>query len=200
MMIENYIENFKKKGYEVHHFSTREEAASYLEKNITEKTVGFGDSVTLFEMDLYHRLSLHNQVFDPMHAGDQTFNEVAKTCLTTQVFLTSVNAATVNGELINIDSTGNRVAGSLFGHETVYFVFSTNKIAPSIEDAIWRVRNIAAPMNAKRHGYRTPCALLGDKCYDCKSPDRICNMISIHLQKLKHSNANIIIFDEPLGY
>ncbi len=74
-----------------------------------------------------------------------SFNNIAKKCLTTEIYLTSVNALSQTGELVNIDGTGNRVAGALFGHEKVFFVIGTNKLVLTLEDAIWRARNIAAP-------------------------------------------------------
>jgi hypothetical protein len=112
---------------------------------------------------------------------------IAQKCLTTQAYLTSVNAASETGELVNIDGTGNRIAASLFGHEKVCFVFGVNKIEPTLEKAIWRARNIAAPKNAKRFGLKTPCAVKGDCCYDCSSPDRICNVLSIYQKKMNVS-------------
>ncbi len=122
---------------------------------------------------------------DPSTYSGAEFNEVAKKTLLTDVFLTSVNGVAETGELVNIDGTGNRVAGSLFGHKKIYFVFGINKIELTLEKTIWRARNIAAPQNAKRFGYKTPCAVKGDRCYDCSSPDRICNTLNIHFRKMR---------------
>lgn len=111
---------------------------------IDNKVVGFGDSMTLAAMDMYNRLSSHNIVHDPATAKDNDeFIEIAKRTLTTDVFLVSANAVTETGEMVNIDGTGNRVAGSIFGHDKVYFVIGTNKICPTLDDAIYRARNIA---------------------------------------------------------
>lgn len=200
MQINIVIKALEKKGYTVTFFQTAAEASDYLNGSVDGRTVGFGDSETLNHLKLYERLSSHNQVWDPQHCpAGKTFNETAKLCLTTDVFFTSANALAQTGELVNIDSTGNRVAGSLFGHEKVYFVVGTNKIAATVEEAIWRARNIAAPQNCARHGFKTPCAVLGDRCYDCNSPDRICNGLMVHYHKMKHMDMEVVLIDEPLG-
>ncbi|HOT22307.1 MAG TPA: LUD domain-containing protein, partial [Sedimentibacter sp.] len=144
-------------------------------------------------------LSKNNTVIDPAPYSGDEFNEVAKKALLTDVFFTSVNGVAETGELVNIDGTGNRVAGSLFGHKKIYFVFGTNKIEPNLEKAIWRARNIAAPQNSKRLGYNTPCAVKADRCYDCSSSERICNTLNIHLKKMKYVEAECIIINENLG-
>lgn len=151
MDIEKTIGALKNKGYTVSYFENSEEAAVYLNSIIDKKSVGFGDSATLLSMKLFERLSSHNEVFDPQNCMiNMDFMDTAKKCLTTEVYLTSINALSETGEIVNIDGTGNRIAGSLFGHEKVFFVSGTNKLVPSLEDAIWRARNIAAPQNAMR--------------------------------------------------
>ena len=127
------IRNFERNRFTVKHFSAGEEAAAYLVREIRDKTVGFGDSATLAEMNLAEKLSEYNLVIDPASHPKRIFGHVVKKAMDTQVFLLSVNAASQTGELINIDGSGNRVAGSLFGHEKVYYVFSVNKIEPTLE-------------------------------------------------------------------
>jgi hypothetical protein len=110
-----------------------------------------------------------------------------------------VNAMAETGELVNIDGTGNRVAGSLFGHEKVYFVAGINKVCPTLEEARFRARNVAAPANAARHGYRTPCAVRADHCYDCASPDRICCGEMIYHRKMRFIDMEVVLIGEKLG-
>lgn len=198
--IETAVRNFERHGFTVRHFATGQEAADYLVEEIRDRTVGFGDSHTLSAMGVAKRLEEHNLVTDPGSCPGSVFELAAENALTTQIFLTSVNAAAQTGEIVNIDSSGNRVAGSLFGHEKVYYVFSVSKLEPTLERAIWRARNIAAPRNAKRFGFRTPCAVRGDRCYDCASPDRICNKIVIYLRKGKVMQEEIVLIDEELGF
>jgi hypothetical protein len=200
MDILNIIGALKKNRYEVSYFDDKEGAADYLDGSIDGKTVGFGDSCTLLALGIYEKLCRHNETYSPMHVtGGKSFFDVAALCLNTQVFLTSVNAVAETGELVNIDGAGNRVAGSLFGHEKVYFVIGRNKIEPTLEKAIWRARNIAAPQNAKRHGFKTPCAVKGDRCYECASPQRICNAMIIHYKKMRHIDMEVVLIGEDLG-
>ncbi|MPM25798.1 hypothetical protein SDC9_72298 [bioreactor metagenome] len=201
MELQKIIEALKGKGYEVSYFETAKEAAEYLNEKVDHKTVGFGDSVTLSSMALYESLSLHNHVIDPKHcAPGMDFWSTAKLCLTTDVFFTSVNALAQTGEMVNIDGTGNRVAGSLFGHEKVYFVVGTNKVADTLDEAVWRARNVAAPLNAARHEFKTPCAVKQDHCYDCHSSDRICCGQMIYYQKMRFIEMEVVLIGEPLGY
>lgn len=198
--IKKTAEALRKRGYEVACFETAEEAAVYLDSKINGVTVGLGDSETLLALRLYERLSLHNEVCDPQHPRDGRFYATARQCLTTEIFLTSVNGIAETGEMVNIDGTGNRIAGSLYGHRKVYFVAGRNKIAPSLEEAAYRARNVAAPKNAVRHNYRTPCAVRKDRCYDCGSPDRICNAQVIYWHKMNHMDMEVVLIDEDLGF
>lgn len=197
------IEAFQRNRYEVSRFSSCEEAADYLDGAIDGKRVGFGDSETLRALRLYERLHTHNTVFDPAHAdkskGIEAFLHVARESLQTDVFLLSANAFTAGGQLLNMDGAGNRIAGSLFGHEKTYFIVGTNKLVPDIEAGIDRIHNIAAPQNAKRKAKRTPCAVKGEACFDCASPERICNALVIHYKKMSYRPMEIVIIDRELG-
>ena len=198
MDIKKIVNAFKKNNYQVSYFETAAAAADYLDHEINQTTVAFGDSQTLLSMGLYEKLSAHNMVYDPKHGED--FFKTARDGMQAEFFVTSVNGATEDGILVNLDGTGNRVAGSLYGHRKVYLVFRTNKIEPNLEKTIWRVRNVAAPKNALRKGLKTPCALNGaDKCHDCSSPDRICNGLMIHYKKMRHEEMEVVIIDQPLG-
>ena len=106
------------------------------------------------------------------------------------------------GELVNIDGVGNRVASTLYGHRRVYFVVGRNKVAPDYDAALWRARNIASPKNAQRIGVQTPCAAKGDKCYDCKSPQRICRGLVVLWEPMMgmEQSTEVLLVDEELGY
>ena len=133
-------------GYGVTCFDTADAAADYLDESIRDKTVGFGGSVTLEQMGLYDRLSLHNDVFYHNRLpGGMTKAEVCKEANAAQIYLSSVNGLAETGEIINIDGNGNRISSMLYGHEKVYFVVGENKIAKDFNTALWRVKNIAAP-------------------------------------------------------
>jgi hypothetical protein len=159
MELEQIKKNFESNGYLVSIFSTNEEAVTYLRENIRGKTVGFGGSQTLTDLDLRHALANQNTLFVPDFTPEgENFGSTAAKAMTAEVYLLSANAVTENGEIINIDGTGNRLAGSLYGHQKVYYIISENKISKNLEAAIYRARNTAAPRNALRLRRNTPCA------------------------------------------
>ena len=117
------------------------------------------------------------------------------------VYLTSVNALAETGELMNIDGTGNRVASTIFGHEEVYFIVGVNKLAPDYDAALWRARNVASPKNAQRLGRKTPCAVKGDRCYDCDSPERVCgSLVTLWRKPGGIGRMEVVLVEEDLGY
>lgn len=201
MNISKTVEALEGNGYTVSVFPSSKKAAEYLNDQIHDTSVGFGGSMTLQEMGLYDSLSEHNQVcwhWKPQ--SGETAPRVLVVAQTTQVYLTSANGVSENGEIVNIDGTGNRLASTLFGHEKVYFIIGTNKVMPDLEQTINRVRNVAAPLNAKRLARKTPCAVKGDKCYDCNSPDRICNGMVVHFRKMGSCPMEVVIVEESLGF
>ncbi len=201
MDMQRVIQAFERNRYDVRVFHTGEEAADYLDMVIDGKTVGFGDSETLISLGLYSRLRTHNRVFDPKHPEEgKDFTETARECMLTDVFLTSVNGASETGIMVNMDGMGNRAGASLFGHKKVFFVFGVNKLRPTLEEAIRRIKNEAAPKNALRHGYTdTGCVRSDRRCHDCSSPNRICNAMVIYYKKMKRTEAEVIIIEENLG-
>lgn len=193
--------NLESKGYAVHAFDTKEAAAGYLNAQIDGKTVGFGGSVTLREMNLFEMLSAHNTVYwhdeKPPHL---TVAETRTAAARAEIYVSSVNGISEEGEIVNIDNTGNRVAAISYGPSKVYLVIGYNKVAPDYESAMFRARNIAAPLNAKRLNRKTPCAAHADKCYDCNSPERICRNFSVLRSKPTGAEYEIILIGESLGY
>ena len=185
------------RGFKVSAFPTAAEAARYLNGQIDGVSVSFGGSVTLEQMGLFESLGQHNEVLSHWHvpAGKDPA-EIRAKAMTTEVYLTSANGLAETGEIVNIDGTGNRVSGMLFGH----FVVGRNKLAPDYDGALWRARNIAAPKNAQRLGTRTPCAARGDRCYDCKSPQRICRGLVVLWEAMKGCETEVVLVDEELGY
>jgi hypothetical protein len=182
-------------------FETTESAVEYLAGLFRDATIGFGDSRTLADIGLSACLSQENTVYDPFPCTDNDeFLTVARKCLTTDYFFTSVNGLSMDGILVNLDGTGNRIAGSLFGHKKVFFVVGRNKIAPDLAQTIYRVRNVAAPLNAKKYNLNTPCVTKGGRCYDCSSPERICNGLMIHYKKMNDIEAEVILINEDLGF
>ena len=160
MNIENTIKELEKKGYKVTHFSTKKEAVDYLEGSIHGKTVGFGGSQTLTELDLRHVLAKENTVCVPDFPEEgESFLSVAEKTMNCDIFLLSANAVSDKGEIVNIGGYCNRLASALLPHEKVYYIFGSNKIGGTMEEAISRARNIAGPKNALRLHCKTPCAM-----------------------------------------
>lgn len=193
--------NLKKHGFKVACFATAKEAADYLDAQINGKTVGFGGSVTLDQLGLYEKLALHNDVRWHWRIPEgKTVADLRREAGDTQIYLSSVNGIAETGEIINIDATCNRVAHILYGHEKVYLVAGVNKIAPDYDSALYRARNIAAPLNAQRLGKKTPCAVNADRCYDCTDNDRICRSLSVLWDAPIGGDFEVVLVEEALGY
>ena len=193
--IDTLRRNLESRGFRTSFFATAQEAADYLNRQLDSTTVAFGGSTTLADMGLYESLSAHNTVF--WHWKGNTPADAVQA----QYYLSSVNGVAETGELINIDGVCNRVSETLFGHKKVYFVVGSNKIAPDYEQALYRARNIAAPLNARRLNKKTPCAV-GDeiKCFDCKSPDRVCHALTVLWTAPGGAEYEVVIVNQPLGY
>ena len=184
------------RGYAVREFASAAEAAAYLNEAIDGKTVGFGGSATLDAMGIYDLLAAHNTV---VWHWKQPADEARRGAMQTHVYLTSANALAETGEIVNIDGAGNRVAATLFGHERVCFVIGRNKLTATYDEAVFRARNVAAPQRARQLGKKTPCAVKLDRCYDCKSPDRICRGMVTLWGPMMGMPAEVLLVDEDLG-
>jgi hypothetical protein len=166
-------------------------------------TVGRAGSMSLVEMGLWEALA-HKpgvEVIDPFLPGLRPEEAYAlrRRSLLADYLITSTNALTLDGRLVNLDATGNRVAGMCFGPEKVIVVAGLNKVTPDLEAALARVKNYAAPVNAIRAGLATPCAEDG-LCHDCQSPTRICNMWSIIEGHIIQNRIHVKLVGEDLGY
>lgn len=201
MDLQKAVQNFQSHGFSVQVFRTANEAKDYLNASIDNVSVGYGGSMTIQQMGLLDQLEKHNEVIGHWTISPgMTKQEVYAKAAVTDVYLTSANAASETGELVNIDGYGNRVSSSLYGHKKVCFIVGINKFEPTLKEAIWRARNIASPLNAQRLKRKTPCAVKADRCYDCNSPERICNAIVIHSRKMTSCDMEIIIVEEALGF
>ena len=190
------VQALRERGYTVRCYDTAAEAADYLNAAIDGKTVGFGGSATLDAMGVYDLLSAHNTVI--WHWKSEP-GPARKAAMDTDIYLTSVNALAETGELVNIDGAGNRVAATLFGHQKVYFVVGRNKLTDTYDDAVFRARNVAAPQRARQLNKKTPCAVNLDRCYDCKSPDRVCRGMVTLWGPMMGMEAEVLLIREDLG-
>lgn len=192
--------NLERNGFKVSVFEDACSAADYLDREIDGATVGMGGSATMQQMGLYDRLASHNAVFSNANTPGKTREEISREAQTADFYLSSVNGIAETGELINIDGTGNRVSAIQYGHKKVYLIAGCNKVEKDYESALYRARNIAGPLNAKRLNRKTPCAVNGDRCYDCDSPERICRGLSVLWKKPGGCEYEVVLINEELGF
>lgn len=190
--------NLEREGYQVSCFETAQDACDYLDRSLDGVSIGFGGSQTVRDMGLFERLSTHNAC---IWHWDKERNIQPQEATTAQVYICSVNGLAETGEIVNIDGGGNRAASTLFGHQKVIFVVGRNKLAPDYESALWRARNIAGPLNARRLQKKTPCAAGELKCYDCKSPERICAALVVLWEKpALAGDVEVLLINEDIGF
>ena len=188
-------------GFEPFYFETTEEALDALFQEISpEETVGIGGSMTIINMGVREKLEVrgirvitHNGEPDP-----QKKKKLLKEAMVTDVYLTSSNAITEDGKLVNIDGTGNRLASMLFGHDRVIYICGVNKLTKDVQTAYDRIKKIAAPWNTERLQLETPCRY--GPCTDCRSRQRICNATLIMDKKMNSSRSLIYLINQELGY
>ena len=203
MRIERTIEALKENGINGYKVKNKEELKELTESLIESKsTVTVGGSMTLFE----------SGVIDLLRNGDYNFldrneeglsrddiEKIYRDAFFADYYLTSTNALTEKGELYNLDGNGNRVAAMIFGPKKVIVVVGVNKLVKNLDEAIVRMREIAAPANAIRLNRNTPCAKVG-YCCDCKSPDKICREYTVIRSQGDKERFHVIIVEENLGY
>ncbi len=193
----------KANGFEVIYADNSKEALDKVMFLIPkEAKVGIGGSVTVRDIGLVEAIEKQNNTIfmdwgKPIELKEKL--KVRKESLTSDVYLTSSNAITLQGQLVNIDGTGNRVSAMVFGPKKVIIIAGANKLVDTLDEALARIRNIAGPLNGKRLNLNTPCALTG-KCTDCNSPDRMCRITVILEKKPNLSDITIVLVGENLGY
>lgn len=163
-------------------------------------SVGFGGSVTVQNLGLYEKLrDMGHTVYWHWMVDGPERNAVRKAAAEADWYLLSANALTEDGEIINTDGSGNRVSAMFFGPKNVVFIVGKNKIVKDHDAGIHRVRNVAAPQNARRLNMTTPCAVL-NRCTDCDHPQRFCNITGVLERPTSGISMHVILVDEDLGY
>ncbi|MGE5553998.1 MAG: lactate utilization protein [Betaproteobacteria bacterium] len=167
----------------------------------SDATVGFGNSQTLKKLGLAEALAERgNAVYDKTAArSPEEARALKRQSLLADWFVAGINALSEEGHIVNIDHSGNRVAGMLYGPDHVVLVAGRNKVVPKLEEAIQRAREVAAPQNAKRAGLHPPCLEAGH-CVDCRSADRVCNSLVVIEGQIDPERMKVIIIDEDLGF
>ena len=166
------------------------------------ESVSWGDSLTLYATGILQYFREKSEIklietFGEKISRDKSMQRRREAILT-DLFFTGTNAVIESGMLVNLDMIGNRVGGVIFGPKFVVIVVSRNKIVSNLEEAMNRIKNIAAPANAIRHAKNTPCVKTS-YCMDCKSPDRICNTWTIHEKSYPKGRIKVILINRDLG-
>lgn len=196
------IKNLAKRNIEGFYCPDSASAVALATEIIGENsTVSFGGSATLKETGLLDTLRNSSvRVIEPFSA--KTPDEKRKTfldCVSADYFLMSSNAVTIDGELINIDGNGNRVACLIHGPEHVLLLVGMNKIVPDVQAGISRVQNMASPVNAVSLNKKTPCGIAGH-CKDCHSDDCMCCQIVVTRHSRHAGRIKVIFIGEELGF
>ena len=196
--LEKTRKNLENRGFRAHVFATGAEAADYLAQTLHNTCIGIGGSVTIDEIGVYDRLSADNDVIWRWKKPTPDSRERGAAA---ETFLCSANGVSETGEIVNIDGYGNRVAPTIYGPQRVFLVVGKNKIAPDLNGAIDRARNIAAPLNARRLNRHTPCAVGEPRCHDCRSPEKICGVMTVFfMPPTSIKEFHVLLVNDDLGY
>ena len=197
------LKNLKKRQMEGYYCETAGEAVKLASSFLKEgDQVAFGGSMTLAETGMMALLRERTdiQLLDRDAASTQEEKDAIQVqAFSADAYLMSTNAITLEGELVNIDGNGNRVAALIWGPRQVIILAGMNKVCPTLKDAYRRVKNVAAPMNTLRLDRGTPCTVTG-KCEDCYSPNCICSQTVITRRCQTPGRIKIILIGEELGY
>lgn len=196
MNLEKTMKNLEDRGFTVKYFPSGKEASDYLNSCIDGTSVGIGGCMTAEQLGLYDSLSAHNTVYWHWKSSEENIRELENSA---PFFITSVNAISEDGQLLNIDGMGNRLAGMTYGKKQTYVIAGVNKLCDDFDSALSRVRNVAAVKNAARFKKNTPCQIDG-KCHDCRSPERICGSLLVMWQPPMGMKVEVVLIGEELGY
>jgi hypothetical protein len=165
--------------------------------------ISYGGMATLAECGLHAALlELPGvEVLDTWAPGltPEEKNELRRRALLVDLFFTSTNALTMDGTLVNLDMIGNRVGALGFGPRHVVVIAGRNKLVADRDAAVARIKEYAAPVNATRLNKKTPCVKAG-RCMDCKSPERICNVWTVHEKSFPAGRVKVVLVNEDLGF
>ncbi len=212
------VKNLKKNNFEAYYCNSGEEARALLLSLIPDDAIiGCGDSHTVFALKLDkelkkkncvaipHTCAVNNYVFEHKSPGwnivgnKQEMRDILMQYLVANVFILGANAITMDGQIINIDGAGNRVAGSLYGSDRIIVTAGANKLVKDLNAGLDRIRFVAAPMNNIKYRNDLACNLSG-LCSDCRSEKRNCNITSIIHKRPEGSDFHVIIIGEELGF
>lgn len=207
LKLEAVKENLENNNFEVFISQSADDAKKLALDEIIPKldikTISWGGSMSFVGTGLFHILN-KNENFTVLNTYDKSLSkeqmmELRRKSLMVDLFITGTNAVTEAGHLVNLDMVGNRVAAIMWGPKNVLLIIGRNKICGDLEDAMFRIKNYAAPVNTMNLDKKTPCRTTGI-CHDCSSPDRICNYWTITEKCFEKNRIKIILVNEDLGF
>jgi len=200
---ESAAKALKKNGFDAIYVKTGAEAAEIVAKHLKNgSTIGFGGSMTVKALGIQDRAAAAGcELLDHNAPGlaPEAKTKILKRQLTSDVFVSGSNAVTLEGEIVNVDGTGNRVAALSYGPAKTIVVVGINKIVRDLDEAFARIETYAAPMNNKRLDRPNPCVKAG-VCMDCDGDTRICRVYQILRKRPLGTDFTVIVVGEELGY
>ena len=197
------VEALLKNNFRAEYLGRKEEAAQRLLEIVpAQGSVGIGGSVTIGQLEVLDKLAARgNKVLNHGVPGltPQQAIEIRREQQLCDCFICSTNAVTLDGKLVNVDGSGNRVSAMIFGPKKVIIVVGTNKIVKDVDAALERIETTAAPLNNKRLNLPNPCTKSGF-CQDCQSESRICNITTIIRKMTRLTEITVLVVGEELGY
>lgn len=196
------IKNLRSRHFEAYYCANKEEALSKALELIPEgATVGWGGALSAQQIGLMDALNAgnYNAIDRDKATTPEEREQAMKKCLLADVFVTGANALSLDGQMVNIDGNGNRVAAVVYGPDSVVVIAGMNKVVDTLEDAVTRARTVAAPMNKQRFALQTPCEVTGT-CANCKSDGCICNQILITRNCKPAGRIKFVLVGEELGF
>lgn len=203
LLAEKMIKNLRRRNMEAFYCPTAQDAVAQVQALIADgSSVTWGGSMTIRDMGLPQALRERGtlEVLDRDMVEDaQEKQQMYLKAFSADVYLSSANAISEDGVIVNIDGNGNRVAAITWGPRMVIFVIGLNKVATTVQDAISRARSTASPINAQRFDISTPCHNDG-VCHNCNSPESICSYIHLLRNSRNGNRHKVVLVGENLGY
>ena len=196
------VKNLQKRKFEACYCETREEALAKALELIPEgASIGWGGATSAEQIGLLNALRTgnYNAIDRDTAKSPAERVDMMRNCLLTDCFITGANAISLDGQMVNIDGMGNRVAAIVYGPKKIIVIAGMNKVMDNLEDAVNRARTVAAPVNKQRFGGETPCGVTGS-CADCLSDGCICNQILITRNCRPAGRISFILVGEELGF
>lgn len=201
-LAQKMIKNLERRNIEACYCASASDAVNKVQGMIPEgSSISWGGSMTIRDMGLTKALhdAGHYNLFDRDLAKDRDeAQEIYRKAFFADFYLSSVNAISEDGVMVNIDGNGNRVAAITFGPKRVILVVGMNKVAQDIDAAVARARSTASPINAARFDIKTPCQVDGI-CHNCNSPESICNFFQF-IRNSRPGRISVVLVGEELGY